>query len=41
VISYDARLGLSVGAGLTSSSVTTGNTTVTTFTAGTDTVTFS
>jgi hypothetical protein len=40
VVQYDAVLGVTVGAGLTSSSSTTGSLTTLTITAGTDTVTF-
>jgi hypothetical protein len=40
-VQYDARLRVSIGAGLTTSSSTTGNLTTLTITGGTDTVTFS
>jgi hypothetical protein len=40
-VQYDARLSVAVGAGLTTSSSTTGNLTTLTITAGIDTVTWS
>jgi hypothetical protein len=39
-VQYDARLRVSIGSGLVTSSSTTGNLTTLTITSGTDTVTF-